>query len=440
MSGTRNQNRTIHTKLAIAVAAAFVAVNANASEPVARASLLLNDGNALRSWIQAHQPEIQVLAARRREASAGTKDVRLLPNPILTLGMAGVTFGARNPSGLSFFDTPNYQVTLAQIVEIGKRSHRIRSADLHAQSIESDGKYLQGALLADARESLAKVVYLRERQHVLEERLQAARAIVLLDQTRLDKGDVSGIDHSRLMLDVVNVERQLAENANDAAEAQSGCTAALGTLCEADVPADQLDLVIGALPAEIAARFEPMARPDVQAQLTEAEAQREQARLFENRAIPDPLVGVSYLRDNLTVAGNQPHTFGVFVALPLPVSDRGQHQRTQALERAEQFSAEARRTALTATSEAQYYVRAEQLMAQKLTMLKDRALPLGVNVLDATEKAYRLGQVSMTDLLLARRQRGELALDLIDTRYALFQIRSQLRRVFGLDVAGGPPQ
>jgi len=51
-----------------------------------------------------------------------------------------------------------------------------------------------------------------------------------------------------------------------------------------------------------------------------------------------------------------------------------------------------------------------------------------------------LGQVSMTDLLLARRQRGELALDLIDTRYALFQIRSQLRRVFGLDVAGGPPQ
>jgi outer membrane protein TolC len=72
-------------------------------------------------------------------------------------------------------------------------------------------------------------------------------------------------------------------------------------------------------------------------------------------------------------------------------------------------------------------------------MLKERALPLGINVLDSTEKAYRLGQVSMTDLLLARRQRGELALDLVDTRFALFQIRSQIRRVFGLDVPQSSP-
>jgi outer membrane protein, heavy metal efflux system len=426
--------------LAWVVAILVVATNALATEPRARASQLLFDSGALRSFIRAHQPEIQALAARKREAEAATRDVRLLPNPILTLGLAGVTFGGRNPSGLSFFETPNYQVTLAQTIEIGKRQHRIRSADLHAQSIESDGNYAEATMLADARENLAKVVYLRERQRVLDERLQAARGIVELDQTRLDRGDVSGIDHRRLMLDVVNVERELAENANDIAAAQSACSVALGTTCEADVPADQLDSAMAALPSAIVMRFAPASRPDVQAQRTEAEAQREQARLFENRAIPDPQVGVSYLHDNLTVAGNQPNTFGVFVALPLPVSDRGQHLRTQALERAEQLSAEARRTELVATNEAQYFVRAEQLLTQKLEMLKDRALPLGGNVLDSTEKAYRLGQVSMTDLLLARRQRGELALDLVDTRYALFQVRSQLRRVLALDVNGGSTQ
>jgi cobalt-zinc-cadmium efflux system outer membrane protein len=380
------------------------------------------------------------LRARSREAEAATKDSRLFPNPILTLGMAGITFGRRNPEWLSFADTPNYQVTLAETIELGKRSHRIHAAELHAQSIEANRQYAQAVLLADARESLARVVYLGERKRVLEERLQAARGIVELDQTRLDKGDVSGIDHSRLMLDVINVERELAENANDMAEAQGACTAALGTPCVADVAAEQLDTAIEPVPAAVASRFMPTDRPDVRAQLTEAEAQREQARLFENRAIPDPQVGLSYLRDKLTYAGNQPHSFGVFVSLPLPVSDHGQHQKTQALERADQLSAEARRTALTATSEAQYFVRAEQLMARKLEMLKERALPLGVNVLDATEKAYRLGQVSMTDLLLARRQRGELALDLVDTRFSLFQIRSQMRRVFGLDIAGGPTQ
>lgn len=430
----------LHLELVPAVLVCLSAANATAQEPVARASQLLGDGGALRSWVQRHQPEILALRARHREAEAATRDSRLVPNPTLTLGMAGITFGHRNPQSLSFFDTPNYQVTLAETIELGKRSHRIRAAELHAQAIEAGGQYEQSALLADARESLAKVVYLGERKHVLEERLQAARGIVELDQTRLDKGDVSGIDHSRLMLDVVNVERELAENANDLAEAHSACTAAFGTPCAADITAERLDTVLEPVPAVLAARFAPQERPDVRAQMTEADAQREQARLFENRAIPDPQVGLSYLRDRLTYAGNQPHSFGVFVSLPLPISDHGQHQKTQALERAEQLSAGARRLALTATSEAQYLVRAEQLMAQKLEMLKERALPLGVNVLDATEKAYRLGQVSMTDLLLARRQRGELALDLVDTRFSLFQIRSQMRRVFGLDVAGGATQ
>lgn len=408
--------------------------------PTARASELLADAQAMRTWIRAHQPEVQAAAARTREAEAATKDARLLPNPILTLGIAGVALGARNPRETSFSETQNYQATLAETFELGKRSHRIRSADLHAQSLQAESKYLEATLLAEAREDLAKLVYLRERQRVLSERLQAARGIVELDQTRLDRGDVSGIDHSRLMLDVVNVERALADNANDLAAAQSACMTSLGTPCDGDIAADRLDSLIGPPPASVLARFAPAMRPDIQAQRSEAEAQREQARLFENRVIPDPQVGVSYLHDNLTRAGNQPNTFGVFVSLPLPVSDRGQHQRTQALERAQQISAEARRLELTAQSEAQYLLRAERLMDQKLELLKARAVPLGSSVLDATEKAYRLGQVSMTDLLLARRQRAELALDLVDTRYALFQFRSQIQRVLGLDVNGNPPQ
>jgi outer membrane protein, heavy metal efflux system len=406
------------------------------AEPVARASQLLSDDAALRGFIKVRQPRFQELDARNREAMAASNDVRLLPNPTLTLGLAGVTFGSRNPPGLSFFETQNYQVTLAQTVEIGKRAHRIRSAELHARAVEFNSEYDKAVLLADARESLAKLVYLSARRRVLEERLLAARGIVELDQVRLDRGDVSGIDHKRLMLDVVNVERELAENADADAAAHSDCSAVLGASCEADIVIEQLDNAISA-PPPAASQFEPAKRPDVKARRTEVQAQQEQAILFENRAVPDPLIGISYLHDNLTVAGNQPHTFGVFVSMPLPVSDRGQHQRAQALARADQFSAEARSFERAASSEAAYLANAERVFADKLTMLKDRALPLGVSVLDSTEKAYRLGQVSMTDLLLARRQRGELALDLVDTRYALFRIRNQIRRVLGLDVGGG---
>jgi cobalt-zinc-cadmium efflux system outer membrane protein len=351
------------------------------------------------------------------------------------LGAAGITFGHRNPSSLSASSTQNYQVTLAETVEIGKRQHRIRSAELHARAVELDDQYEVGAMLADARESLARLVYLKDRQRVLRERLANAQAIVQLDQTRLDRGDVSGIDHSRLELDVVNVERELADNENDYASTLAACSSTLGAPCEADLDAEQLESLLPALRNSGLPALRADMRPDVESQRVEAESHLEQAQLAGNRAIPDPQIGVSYLHDNLTFAGNQPDSFGVFVALPLPLSDHGQHERAQALARSQQYSAEARRRALQAVSEAEYVANSERVLSHKLTMLKSRALPLGVNVLDATEKAYRLGQVSMTDLLLARRQRAELALDLIDTRFALFQVRSQARRVLGLDAA-----
>ncbi|MGE5788430.1 MAG: TolC family protein [Myxococcales bacterium] len=438
-------SRTYHrmpgarTAARVALAVALVAQApslALGAEPVARASQLLPDSQALRTWLHGHQLQIAVLKAKNREAVAATRDARLLPNPVLTLGVAGIALGNRNPRGLSWTDTQNYQATLTETIELGKRSHRIRSADLHAQSTELESIQGEGALVADAREGLARLVYLNERKRVLEERLQSARAIVALDQVRLDRGDVSGIDHNRLLLDVANVERELADNANELASAQTDCAVALGSACEPDVSADQLEALLPPIAVGIAERFDPAVRPDIRSLHAEAAAQQEQAQLFANRAIPDPVVGVSYVHDNLTAAGNQPHTLGVSVSIPLPVSDRGQHQRAEALARAEQAEAQAHVTERAVTEQVRSLARTEQITFEKLTKLKNQAFPLAVGVLDATERAYRLGQVSMTDLLLARRQRGELALDLVDTRFALFGIRSQMLRALGVDAAG----
>jgi outer membrane protein TolC len=412
--------------------------HAQAGEPVARASQLLGDPPALEQWLRAHHPDVGVIAARSREAVAATRDARLIPNPLLTLTWGGVAVGTRNPSDLPYHQTQNYQVTIAETIEIGKRGHRIQAADLHAEAVRLDGQYAQTHLVAQARENLARVVYLLERHRVLEERLETAKGIVDLDNIRLERGDVSGIDHDRLLLDIVNVEREIANNSTELAAAQSSCRISFAAPCEADVPAEVLDTLLVLPNGMTPAGFEPSRRPDVMAQRQESAAQREQAQMFGNKIYPDPTLGVGYLHDNLTYAGNQPHTLGFFATFPLPIFDHGQHQRTQAMERAAQLEGQARRSELMARSDAEYLFRSERLMIEKLVLLKRRALPLGVDVLTATETAHRLGQVSMTDLLLARRQRAELALDLIDTRYALFQVRSQLLRVLGLDSVQAP--
>jgi cobalt-zinc-cadmium efflux system outer membrane protein len=408
-------------------------LNAVAEEPHASAQVLLAAPSMLTKWLDDHQPGMSILSSRGREAAAATRDAGLIPNPVVTVGAAGLTFGHRNPSSLSFTDTPSVQVTLAETVEIGKRSHRIKAAQYHAEAVEQDSAYTRGLMVADARESLAKIVYLGALRQALEERLKSVRGIVDLDEVRLQHGDVSGIDHRRLELEVLNVERELSDNASDLTEAQAQCMSILGTPCDGDVNVSVLESSLVHPTAPVGLVFEPAQRPDVKAQRAEAEAATEQVKLFENRKIPDPQIGVSYLYDRLTYAGNQPHTFGVFVSMPLPVSDYGQHQRTQAQERAKQAEFEAKRLELVAKSEAKNLFASEEVTNKKLELLRTQALPLGTTVLEATESAYRLGQVSLTDLLLARRQQAELQLDLVETYYSLFQIRSQIHRVLGLD-------
>jgi cobalt-zinc-cadmium efflux system outer membrane protein len=414
----------------------FFSSQAFAEAPTASAKSLLAQRQALVAWLDAHQPALATLSSRRREATASTRDAALLPNPVVTLGTAGVTFWNRNPSSLSFSDTLNLQVTVAETVELGKRSHRVKAAELHADAIDNNTAYAKALLVADARESLGKLVYVSAARRALETRLKSAQGVLELDQVRLEHGDVSAIDHSRLELEIINVQRELADNAADLADAQAQCAASLGAPCSSDAEVDVLESSLARPPTRQLAGFAPSRRADVKALRFEAQSSLELARLYDNRKLPDPQIGVSYLYDRLTAAGNQPHTFGVFVSLPLPISDHGQHQSAQAQERAKQSESEAARLEILAKSESQNLLTSEELTRKKLELLRSQAIPKGLKVLEATESAYRIGQVSLTDLLLARRQQADLMSDLVETYYALFQLRSQIYRVFGLDTLG----
>jgi outer membrane protein TolC len=52
--------------------------------------------------------------------------------------------------------------------------------------------------------------------------------------------------------------------------------------------------------------------------------------------------------------------------------------------------------------------------------------------LKSSDDAYHRGQLSLTDLLLVRREHASLLLDALDTRYALFSVRNTLYRTLGL--------
>jgi outer membrane protein TolC len=59
--------------------------------------------------------------------------------------------------------------------------------------------------------------------------------------------------------------------------------------------------------------------------------------------------------------------------------------------------------------------------------------------LKSSDEAYHRGQLSLTDLLLVRREHASLLLDALDTRYDLFTVRNTLYRTLSLGVPQSAP-
>jgi cobalt-zinc-cadmium efflux system outer membrane protein len=173
-------------------------------------------------------------------------------------------------------------------------------------------------------------------------------------------------------------------------------------------------------------------RPDVQAARFSRSASEADAVLYRRQAIPDPTIGVTYTRDYLVAAGNQPNSLTAAISMPLPIFDHGQHLARQAEGVATELGFQARALETRAMADARALLARDRVLRAKLATIVDLALPKANAVLKSSDDAYHHGQLSLTDLLIVRREHASLLLDAIDTRYELFTVRNTLHRTLGL--------
>ena len=72
---------------------------------------------------------------------------------------------------------------------------------------------------------------------------------------------------------------------------------------------------------------------------------------------------------------------------------------------------------------------------QTLAKLQNAEIPKSAQIIEQTRKAFDLGQARLADLLLVERSHRDLLLEVLDTRFDLFNVRAQLRQALGLDDA-----
>ena len=420
----------------LAVCLSAATVLAQAIPTTAPIRELLRDPDALVSWIAEHSPDAQAATARVAQAQTAYGSSQLRLNPQVSASFGGIPAGATNPPGLGWSDTVNYGATVSQAFEIGKRQPRSSAAKfrLAAEQHTAAGTLLGS--VGDARAAIARVLYAKSRRAALTGSLDSARQILALQRVRLDRGDLSGIDFDRLQLDAQMLEADLAQATADLNDSLSACADVLFASCE---PGDaDLDTVSALLqPAETALppdwESQLRERPDLQALEAQQQASAQDAVLARKRRVPDPIVSLGYTRDRFLISGDNPRTLAVGVTIPLPAFDHGQHDAARAEAARRELTATEAAVAARARIDAQALRDRRQVLLASLSALRSDALSRADGILTATSEAVSQGELSTTDLLLARRARTDVTLKVMDLQLQLFLVQNDLRQLLGLD-------
>ncbi len=398
---------------------------------------LLEDAPGLLRWLVEHNAEVAAARARVRGMEAALDQSQLWPDPSLELGIAGINVGRTNPSDLPSRDSQSYSAGLHESFEIGKRAPRIEAARLRVESERRRFTNLLGERASRAREALARELYLRSKIGVMQENFDSARQMLDLEHQRLDQGDMSGNDFDRLSLDTTLLELDLPRARAEHEAALADVRAILGP--ESTPSRRGMEALESAASVPETIEVEPAieARADHAAISLEMQAAAEDAKLARRRAIPDPILGLEYTHDRLTEAGNQPDTLELTVGMSLPLFDRGQHDARRAEERRAELAETLRESVRQSVAGATELLEKRKSLAGILQRIEKDALPKSSQVLDASTTAYDRGQLSLTDVLLARRTHTDLVLKDMDLKLESFGVRNELRRVLGIDAELG---
>ena len=435
---------TVRIMKLAAVLATFVASVAPAwADDSAPVRSLLADPTQLATWLRDRDPVIEASNAKIEAARAQGEQARVLPNPQLQLTTGGYVLGSTNSSDgsggsanpkLGLGQTTNYEIGIGEMIELGKRGHRRDAADTRSREAGETAVGTLGGRLGDATSALGRLTYVAAKREAMAINLDAAKKLRDNEKVRVDNKDLSPLEFARIELDTLELELQLGRAEAELSSAAAACAAALFASCSVqglDVAALDAGAPLPAALPETQGAIET--RPVRVASKLEAEALGYDAKLASARAIPDPTISVSYMIDNLVVAGNQHQQLLFSVGIPLPIFDRGNHDAAAARANAHAIEAQDRAEVRAAHGVVDALLSQRTTLQTTLQRLEADSVPKSTQIILQTRKAFDLGQARLADLLLVERAHRDLLLEVLDTRFDLFTVRAQLRQALGLD-------
>ena len=364
--------------------------------------------------LAAHTTDIQIAQARSRQA-------KRLPNPELELEMENMGGSGR----FSGIDSAETTLSLAQVVPLGGDiALQYELADVRRGQAQWAFKVARLDVLHEATVRYITALVADRRMALAQRELQWSHAIEQLITRRVDAGDASPVEKSRVLVPVVTAEvaverasRQCDTASLALASLWGGRQVSFGGLTGA---LEQLS----PLPESDALVHLINTNPQVAQWAAHISEYQAQAQLIKAQAIPDMTgrLGIKHHNEDDQMA------LVVGISLPLPIFDRREDDVLAA------------RLGMTGARQRQRQaqLRLENMLSQSYAQLADshdlatalqhRAIPAATEAYQATQQSFNEGKLPFLDVLDTQRTLFELELRYItalqDYHLAAAQIES----------------
>lgn len=356
----------------------------------------------------ARQKNPTLLAARQHMQAVHANEITagLRQNPNLELSGSEVTLGANNPAS-----PYTYAANVSRLFERGqKRRWRLDSA--RAYSLQADAQYndLERQTLLDVKQNFAQVLQARATLEVAKQDLESWNKTLDLSKHRLDAGDMSGTDFSRIDLQLSQFESDY-ENATLNLRQNSD---QLQLLLGVERPSPDFQILGDLTPPPMTrtlAHIEALAlksRPDLLAAQHLVDATAADHHLAIANGTTDPTLAGEYER----VATY--NSFGFSVQIPLRIFDRnqGEKSRTELENASSRFALAATRNQVISEIDQAWaaYLSAAHLAAR----YNDHYLNEATQIRDNMEFSFQHGGATLLDFLDAQRDFRQTQLNTIN--------------------------
>jgi len=371
-----------------------------------------------------HNPELKAFSLETRAAEARELQAGLRPNPELGVEIENV--GGTGPQ--RSFDAAESTLQLSQLIELGDKAgkrQKVAAFEKELASLDFQSKKLD--IFSETAKAFILVLKAQEELQLSNELLKLSEESFAAVEKRVSAGKDSPIEKTRASVVFSNIKIAYFETQRNLDYAKKHLASFWGQ----DTPlfeqaAGSLDSITP-LPSSEDMKNQLKQNPQYTRWETEIQKSRAVLDLEKSKAIGDITVGAGVRRFNET----HDNAFVLGVSIPLPLSDRNQGAKQEAVYNLAKSSQEQKAAWLKLHNEFNQAYQDYANSYHRAASLKNDVLPSANEMFDAATRAYQEGKVDYLNVLDAQRTFFEVKSEYIQSLAAYHTAKMNIERLIG---------